>query len=495
MMEQLGFNKVVNLQIVSLLMKETGTYNIQQNRPYQTDMPGNIVSVLTDRVMDSPDRRINGSILSGITGSFLQPQATPESEISIVNGWNERRIRFILKMRCERQGGTVSMYYIQGFTNFSGVSIQGNIAPDMIFYVNSIIQTRLLTINTPMGPQVIENTFENSHLLMDDRYSDMRGANNIRLMRPEDVFNSLQISHIPDTRGGGLTLDSRSMLHKEAVISRRSNGLGANYAASIIDGYSKATDGLAMGSNQQELYTQSRRNVIENPAALDPFLHALTQVTSQEVNNKFTYENLRTLDPNVARNTNYEVTGPTQLARMHQTGMTAHWNGSDRITQAATIISQSIPSLMIELMITKVYLESNNYGAGGHMDTRLITAESLTDGDQTNNYIILKNRIEQSLLADLTFGNSVSYSIKLEVDLLGDTKLSISLDGSAFYDYVTPSFCDSLMVPVVTTNPDTISNLVYDFEQLTNSIHEAVGQSMGHSVVNNDAFSQINTNF
>ena len=495
MIESIGFNKVINLQIVSLLMSETGTYNIQQNRPYQTDMPGNIVDVLTNRVMDSPNHRINGSILSGITGSFLQPQATPESEIRIVNGWNEKRIRFILKIKCDMQGGAVRMYYVQGYTDFTGVSSQGNVAPDMNFYVNSIIQTRLTTMHTPMGPQVFENTFENSHLLMDDKFSDMRGASNMRLMRPEDVFNSLQISHIPDTYGGGLTLDSRSMLHREAVMSRRSNGLGANYAASIIDGYSSATDGLAMGSSQMELYTQSRRNVIENPAALDPFLHALTLVTSKAVNNKFTYENLRTLDNNVDNVTNYQVTGPTQLAMMHQTGMTAHWNGTDRITQAATIISQSIPSLMIELMLTKVYLESNNHGIGGRMDTRLITAESLTAGDQTNNYAVFKNRFEQSLLADLTFGNSVSYAIKLEVNLIGDTRLSISLDGSAFYDYVTPSFCDSLMVPVVTTNPDTISNLVHDFEQLTNSIHEAVGQSMGHSVINNDAFSQINSNF
>lgn len=495
MMENIGFNKIKNLQIISLLMSETGTYNIQQNRPYQTDIPSNMISVLTNRVMDSPDRRVSGSMLSGLTGTFLQPQATPESEIQIVNGWGERRIRFILKMRCELAGGNIRMYYIQGYTNFSGVSDQGNVAPDMVFYVNSIIQTRVTTMQTPMGPQVFENTFENSHLLMDDKFSNMRGPNNIRLMRPEDVFNSMQTSHIPDSFGGGQMLDSRSMLHKEAVKSRRGNGLGSNYAATIIDGYSHATENLSFGGSQQEIYAKSRENVIENAAALDPFLSALTQVTSQEVNNRFTYDNLRTLDRNIDLVTNYQVTGQTQRAGMHQAGMTMNWNGTDRITQAATIISQSVPSLMIELMLTKVYIESNNHGIGGRMDTRLITAESLTGGNQTNNYAIFISRLENQLLADLTYGNSVSYAIKLEVDLIGETRLSISLDGSAFYDYVTPSFCDSLMVPVVTTNPDTISNLVSDFEQLTNSIHEAVGESLGHSVSSTDAFSQINTNF
>lgn len=495
MMEQSGFNKVKNIQIVSLLMKETGTYNVQQNRPYETNMPGNIVDVLTNRVMDSPDRRVNASMLSGLTSTFLQPQAPAESPIQIANGWDQRRIRFILKMKCEMLGGSIRMFYIQGYTDHSGVSAQGDVAPEMIFYVNSIVQTRLLQVHTPMGLQTYENTFENSHVLFDDKFSNMRGANNLLLMRPEDVFNSLQVSHVQDTYGGGITLDSRSMLHREAMMSRRGNGLGSNYAAKIIDGYSRATDGLALGSNQQQLFTEARRAVIENPAALDPFLSALSQITSNAVNNRFTYQQLKTIDPNVDYVTNYEVTGHTQLANMHQAGMTMNWTGSDRLTQVATIISQSIPSLMIELMLQKVYLESNNYSSGGAMDTRLITAESLTGADQTNNYIIFKNRLEQNLLADLTYGNTVTYAIKLYVDLIGDTKLSISLDGSAFYDYVTPSFCDSLMVPVVTTNPTTIGNLVHDFEQLTNSIHDAVGESMGHGVINNDAFSQIKTNF
>lgn len=495
MMENTGFNKVRNLQIVSLLMSEAGTYNPQQNRPYETNMPTQMVKLLTDRVMDSPDHKVNGAMLAGITNNFIAPTATPESEIQIINGWSGRRIRFILKMRCELAGGNIRMYYIQGFTSHSDISYDGSIARDMVFYVNSIIQTRIMNVPTPMGVQVYETAFENSHILMDDKFSNLRGANNTRLMRPQDVFSSMQASHIPDTYGGGTMIDSRSMLHKEATKSRRGNGLGATYAASILNGYANASQSISLGANQQEIYSQSMSNVIENPAALDPFLMALTQVTSEEVSNKFTYENLRTLDANVDHVTNYQVLGPTQQANLHQAGSTSYWHGSNRMTQVATMISQAVPSMMIDLMLTKVYLESNNYAEGGVMDTRLITAESLTGGDQTRNYNIFINRLEEQLFKDMTYAGSETYGLKLEVNLIGDTRLSLSLSGGPFEDFVTPSFCDSLMVPVVTSNPETIGNLVNDFEQLTNSIHEAVGESMGHSVINNDAFSQINHNF
>jgi hypothetical protein len=492
-MSALGFNSVVKMNVVSLMMRETGTYNAQHLRPYHTTMDSSVVNILTDRLMKSGDKQITGSMLSGISGCFIEPQAAPESQANIINGWDERRIRFVLKLRCETQVGAVTMYYIQGYTSYTGISLQSHlVAPDMTFFINSIVQTRITNIQTPMGIQAMETVFENSHVLADNNYTNLRGPAIKRLMRPEDVFVNLQTKSLPGMFDSNIVIDDRTALLGEAVKSRRNNGIGSNYAAKIIDAYGKATDLLEFGENQKNILKNARGNVIELSAATDPFLARLTAMSNSAVGNKFTYGELRSIDPNIDNVTNYEVTGPTQLASMHNAGSTTQWHGSDRLTQAATILSQSVPALMMELFISNLYLESSNYDVTGAMNTKLVTAKGLTNADMTQNYNMFIHRFEHELMNNLTYGNSVSYALKLRVDLMGDTWISISLDGGAAYDYVTPSFCDNLMAPIVTTNPNTVGLLISDFETLTETIREAVGTSMGHGVT---SASQINTNY
>jgi hypothetical protein len=126
------------------------------------------------------------------------------------------------------------------------------------------------------------------------------------------------------------------------------------------------------------------------------------------------------------------------------------------------------------------------------MNTKLITAKGLTNADMTQNYNMFIHRFEQELINNLTYGNSTSYALKLRVDMMGDTWISISLNGVPALDFVTPSFCDNLMAPIITTNPNTVGLLINDFEVLTENIREAVGTSMGHGVTD---VSRINTNY
>jgi len=496
-MSVLGFNSISKLNVVSLMMRETGTYNAQQVRPYHTVMNNDVVRVLTDRLMNSHDKQITGSLLSGISGTFIEPKADSEGEVSIANGWDQRRIRFVLKLRCETHVGAVTMYYIQGYTNYTGISLQTHaVAPDMVFFINSIIQTRVTNIQTPMGVRMSETMFENSHVLADNNYSNLRSPNIQRLMRPEDVFVNMQTKNLPgmfsDSMNHSAITDDRTSLLGEAVKSRRNNSIGSNYAARIMDAYGKATDLLEFGENQTNILRNARGNVIELSAAIDPFLARLTAMNNSAVGNKFTYGELCAIDPNVDNVTNYEVTGPTQLASMHNAGSTSHWHGKDRLTQAATILSQSVPALMMELFISNLYLESSNYDVGGNMNTKLITAKGLTNADMTQNYNMFIHRFEQELINNLTYGNSTSYALKLRVDMMGDTWISISLNGVPALDFVTPSFCDNLMAPIITTNPNTVGLLINDFEVLTENIREAVGTSMGHGVTD---VSRINTNY
>jgi hypothetical protein len=478
-MNSMGFNQAKNIRIVGLMMQETGTYNTQYVRPYNTVMDGSTLNVLTERVMNSHDHKINSGMLSGLTSCFIQPQAQPESEVGISNGWTERRIRFLLEIEFNYHTGGTSTQYIQGYTSHSGVISTGAIDPKMEFYVNSVTQTRKVHRQTPLGVQVFENVVENSHVLASNNWTNMYAPTQQRLLRPQDVFTNISHSHLSGAfeQGVGNYYDGRSTLRGEAQKSRRSNGLSSVYAASIIDAYATASQLTDFGQNEDQLLQSARGNVVENPAATDPFLSAITNINSRVVGNKFTFGDLQILDQNVVNVTNYAVPGAVQRTTAHQTGMTASWGGSDRVTQAATILSQSIPAIMMDLMLRTVAFMSTNHDLTGQMRTVMVDAKGFSNMDITRNCDLFIHRLEKEVINDLTYGNQEAYTVEMRVNLAGETWIKISIGNSGVIDFVTPSFCDNLFVPVLTTNHDTVAQLAGDFESLTTTIKDAIGSN------------------
>jgi hypothetical protein len=76
------------------------------------------------------------------------------------HGWDTQRLRFLLKLcDCHHQIGASVTQYIRYYTSFPGVTTNGAIAPDMVFYINSIIETRKIPVQTPTGYSESMRTF------------------------------------------------------------------------------------------------------------------------------------------------------------------------------------------------------------------------------------------------------------------------------------------------------------------------------------------------
>ena len=480
-------NKAKTLRVVNLIMQETGTYNQQFSRPYSTSFDGNTLNSVTERVIDRGNGRIDNAALAGITGTFLTPSSAPDAMIGIANGWNEKRVRFLMEIDCQYQVGGSASSYIQGYTNFPGIGANHSVAPDMEFYINSIITTKKTPVLTPYGVQTFESVTDNSHVLCNNNWSTMNQPGMQRMMRPQDVFCHMQASHIPGIYDTDISsvYDGRTVLRTEAAMSDRVNGLSASYAAKIIDGYVVGNALTSFGQSEANIINRSRSEVSETQASLDPFMSALSNITSSGITNKFRYSDLMKLDPNVDAVSNYVIAGNTQRVMVHQAGQTAGWHGSDRMTLAATILSQSVPAIMMELMINRIIFKSTNYDITGQMQTRIIDGKGFSNMDLTQHMDLFSRRLEKEILQDLTFNNQVSYAIEMRVDLLGETWINISIDGQPAIDYVTPSFCDNLFVPVVTTNVNVVQNLTHDFEALVLNVKEAMGSSQSISIATN----------
>lgn len=455
------------IRVTKMLIHATGTYNTQYRRPYATHLDRHGLDIISER-LGSADK-YTPNILAGVANQFIAPTAAPEKELTIANGWATPRLRFMMEVEITYATGTKLTEVLLGYTEHPGITPNGAVDPRMEFFVNSTMQLRETIERTPYGNQVYSSIVDSSHVLADNGFSGLSSPTYDQRMRPEDVYALISREHIPvsDMKN---TFDMRTSLTNQAVKSRRSNSQAPNYMASILGNYRNAALSQEFGQDYQEVLSQARGFAAENPASRDEFLKAISQIRGTTVGNVFTWSDLLRLDPNSEAVTKMTHMNDTIRATVHQTGQTQSWQGADRDTQNASILSHSVPSIMMELMLTRLHFKSTNHTVGGQPMTTIINALSFSNTDLAqylNTFIV---RFEHEVMRDITYDNGVSYSLEMNVDLLGETWITLAIDNGSEVQYVTPSFCDALTVPVLTSNVDQAMMLATDFDNLHNTL-------------------------
>lgn len=464
------------IKVAKLIMQETGTYNPMYSRPYQTFVDPTSLDNITRRVEENRGSSINGALLAGITSSILKPSATPESDIYIPNGWNERRIRFILEIHITTNTGSSYVYYFQGYTTHLGVGVNGAVDPTMEFIINSFIRVNRVSQYTPSGIIVRDIINESAHVI-NGQIQYQQTNTDTYLMRPQDIFTGVQSSYLDNaysyykdsSQGGGLA-DTRISLNNESIRSSRVNNLPANYMAKIIDNYQTGTKLADFGQGQEDILSQCKGLCFEPSILENIFIKAISNIKGQYNATSFTFGELETIDPNSRNVTNYITLGNVRENALHVAGQTSYWNGSDRETLVATILSNAIPAVMMDLMISKIHFRSTNHDYGGIVNTVIIDAKSLTNADLSANFEVFKKRLEREIMYDITYGNQETYMLEIRADLFGESMISLSIGSNPMITYTTPSYCDSLTSPIMTSNKNNFINVVHDFETLFNNV-------------------------
>lgn len=465
-------------RVTKFLVKDTGTYNPQMRRAYNTNLDASTMGAIVERVHGTD--KFNPMLLSGIAGQFIQPTATPERELMIPNGWDTPRTRFMLSLEHEFPGlGSRVTEVVTGFTDHQGITMSGAIDPNMKFYVNSVVQTRSVLMHTPFGTQQGVTVVDNSHVLADNSFGSIYTPVKEHRLRPEDVYSAMSRLNAEV----GDAVDMRTVQTNVAVKSRRANALPATYMAGILENHRVAAHNQEFGSGMQDILTSARGNAAEASVVKDPFLSAMTQITGRPASNMFTMNELRQLDPNIDAVAVIGFSGPTQQAQQHHAGQTQHWAGTDRETLVATILSQAVPALMMDLALTVLVFKSTNNTIGSQMLTQPLDYHGFANIDMTENIRIFISQFEAIVLRDITYNNQIGYNLEMRVDLLGETMIRVQLDSGPVIDYVTPSFCDALMTPVLTTDVNQANNVARDFDMLISNVSD---QTAGFQAIGQD---------
>ena len=478
-------------RILRLLIIESGAYHDMWRRTYVTDWGGEVQQALDEKL--SGLTQFTASNVAPVAGKFLKVNAAPEKQIVIPNGMGSRRFRFMMMVEITDLTGIRTIEILTGYSdamdlsngmaNF-GTQMSNQINPDLVFNINSIMQIAETVEHTPSGRQTIRTMVDNSHLLFDKHGKGMAGNAREDFVRPEDIFSIMSLNSIPGDVSRE-SYDARTVMSPRPVKSRRANGVAANYMANVMESHNAAWVEQQLGGAEQGLYAAALGNAAEKVATTDPFLAILKQIRGRQyVEGVFTLRNLEMIDPSALNNrqiTRTTVLSPAERQTTDARVGTERWDGSGLEQQWATILSQAVPAIMMDLALLGIQFSATNRAFLGAPHVVGITGHQGIEENVnlSRNLMVFEKRIISELLTDLSRNGLIDYHIEMFVDILDELRIRISIQGKPHIPFKAATFCDALTVPILTNNRGLASTLANDFELMHNQIISSKSEKVG----------------
>ena len=457
------------MQILRLIFVRTGTYNDMTLRPYQSTVsPQNIMAL---QEATDGGRNMQATALAGVAGSILRPVAQSQGLVTVPNGWETPRLRFILEIQHQDFAGGQRLQYLTGYTDHIGLSHAGSLDPQLRLYINNSISTNTISYATPTG-RVSQQQITDASQVLQGSYtpSFSNVAQTAHLMRPMDMFKSISAQSVM-----GDVTDLRSTFAGENLkMSRRTNSAPIYYLSRVMQAHQAVVSDSDSDAEYGAMMNRAAGMVKETLVASDPFFAQAKRQTSLSEGTSLTFGELCDMYPEARHPSITMVLNGSEVSNVanHQRGSTAYWNGNDNETVFATILSHSVPAIMMDTMLMKVGFLATNQTIGGHFEIKIGGANSFARGLNLDPYVhSFVTRLQTEILADLVQNARIPVRIQAEFDLLGETKLTIGVGSNPLTTFTTPSFCDALFAPVLTNNSVTLSTLTHDVGSIFDNLH------------------------
>lgn len=477
-------NKVKAMYITDIIWRPTGTYNDMFLRPYQMTMDNDYYNrqfgTIVDAVAHTPAGNLDGSTLAtslaGVFGISQAPEST--TSIGIANGWGEKRYTFVLEVRCEYQTGGSTLYKIQGYTDYAGLSLSSmNIDPNMVLYINNIMTLREDTQSFASGSVKTPVLLSDQKLMFDNGTS----FNNAKqeLIRPADVYQIVDYKSMIEAGDTSRVFNTGNTINALPKFSRKSNDVPTTFAANMLNA---AITCIPNGNihNDVALRKDAMSFLRENSTVSNEFLHRLADHQATGIaSGSFRWRDLTTLDPSIlARHDCIKVVDDSEMfdnsfaTVQHSAGSSEWWHGANVESRWAATLTHAVPSILMACGLGSVAFVATNHS--GQTQVKILNGDSFSGFNAETNFMKFSNRLSREILADLSFADTMGYYVEVFCTFGGDTKVRVSVNGGHTIDYVAPTFCDSLFSPVVTANSSHSSGLASNLYDLTKEIASAV---------------------
>lgn len=455
------------MNITRLNFVETGTYGDMVIRPYTTSVTPREISILQEATDNGAN--LNPANLAGVAGSIIRPCTEGVGVASIENGWDTKRLRFFMEVQIPSIAGAVVVQYLTGYTDHVGVSYNGTIDPNMRMYFNNSIFARKMLVQTPFGQQGQTTVSDASQILHGNYTPSFRNLNsNAFTMRPEDVFTTISASQmgnvdIVDTRPSFAT----SSLKK----SRRSNSSPTTYLSRVMTAHRDTFNDGEVDDEYQTAMSRAVGRVRESLVSQDNTLSIFQRETSLSEGSSITYGELCHLCPQLDSLTRVALATGVIADTMHTRGQSEYWTSTTNEAIFCTILTHSVPAVMMDLMINKVAFVATNQTLDGSFQIQFGEVLSFAENQDMTPYIQqFQRRLISEIFQDLTRNNLIDIQLTAHFDVLGETVMDISLGGGPTVRFVSPSFCDGLTSPVLTNDAQFLKAMSSDIDSLADNM-------------------------
>lgn len=466
-----------------ILFNLTGTYDAPPKRSYEANV--------NDRMINRAMRRTNGgkNFTSSALGSLSQEILRPGKAFGrsdIINGWGEKRLHFVFVLST-KMGGAEFLSYLSGYTDGVGVNspiAAGRIhfAPDMRLYFNSIITLRKTAIIGRHGKNFRYSVLDNAQILSKNesgmiRYGSYDLPEPNSYIRPFDVFCKLSsMAFVGDKTG--LVADYRSGMGETVELSNRSSLNMAKYLEKVLKSHKDAVREAHIVGDMEDLHFNASEEVYDGDVSENDLLGQISMRSSYLEDGYITYQEAEQLisgfDEKAA------LMGVGQLERVSAspsevTDGYQHWYGDDDITIAATVIKDSITSIMTECFLSRVGFTVHNDTVDGRAVFKPMSRTSYSSmgaGLPLDELCEMFNKRFETLVLDgISRKGMIPYRIAITASLFGETRMNIIMNSQPPVPYVSTTFADGLLSPMITSSNDDVLTLAHSVGDLAVSLN------------------------
>lgn len=461
--------KSIKIDVEDIILIESAEYTDQFLRPYVTELRGDFVDKLQERM--SVSRRFTPAILANIANQFMVPDYQHRGIIQIPNGWHNRRGRFILTLRITTPTGDRLRQIVMGYTNEVGFS-EKSVSNDLEFYINNMYMMHESIRRDRDGHTYrVWIPSRNNDILSDRNSAGIRGNSEKRYtMRPEDVYSAIDASQTMDLVDD--VTDARTTLHKKVVMSRNSNRLAGRFMSNVLSARQKALDNDEMGGSSFDPNDVAQGYSTEDFASEDLFLAAMENIRDK-AGDWFTYRDLLDLDPTADDRCELRLLDDEALSmtRFADDDNIADLSGQEEWDRVAALISIAVPALMLEHGIHNISFQAHNQLVGGAWHFEPANARSLIKDVDISTFIEkFEDRLIDELLVPITGGNLFDVGLKLTCRAFGEVDFTLYWDGKGRGRYVVPCFTNSRSSPIITNDGRDLKDMSTGFSKLFDAV-------------------------
>ena len=465
-----------------ILIETTDDYQDLYVRNFKLDMNLNTYNRLGNVLANNPAGR-NSTLSYSRVGleipEVIDLEPRPLYMANIANGWRTKRLRFILEVDSVQAGSSFT-HYIQGYTDYydptmsmrnAGV-VYNKLDPNMIFFINSILTiSRSITSDGRyvVRPYAMYNFISNHGI---DSYQELQIGGDSVAIRPLDVTKSILINDKFRQIDGDRIITDIGNLNTSTYTSKRSNADPVKYFTDSLNGYINSLNGSSVGHDRADILSNTVDILQESNPGSNPFIFNLISITGNPNPTAFNLETLELMDPTISskatiinRNEN-GITGYNNLASFDTAYTTPLLNPTPESIRA-TIAVNSLASACVDNMLTKFSATFTN--GSGHYIVVCTGAQTMIEGidDSYLTFLINKVRthIETIIMPRITNNNVVLVTGGIQVDLFGDTTVTINVNNGGDATFRFPTFADSLYSPAI-GNTQVKTGLVDDFSNV-----------------------------